>query len=153
MADKIIIDGVEYEQPDVFTIGEARILKRYTGLNLAQVENAEVSDPDFMAAVIHIAFARETPHASFDEIEARVNNVSLAQIGGSSDADPPTSAPSPATDADEQRSGEGGNATGEHSQETSSPNGSGMQDSATGAESPQTESPSSHPSSSTAALS
>ena len=76
----ITIDGTEYEFDADFDIGEARIVKRYTKLNLAELDGHDPTDPDFIASVIHIVFRRQDPDAKFDDIEARVDAVKLAAI-------------------------------------------------------------------------
>lgn len=126
--DQIIIDGMAYDMPDTFTIGEARTLKKYTGLNLSDLEGADTSDPNFMAAVIHIAFARKFPNVSYAEIEARVDKVSLESIDtvmAEEPADPPTVAPSLVNGASESPTGGIGAAVSESSPVTLSPVSSG----------------------------
>jgi hypothetical protein len=76
----ITIDGTDHEFEADFDIGEARIVKRYTNLNLAELDGDDPSNPDFIAAIIHIVFRREDPSARFEEIEARVDAVKLAAI-------------------------------------------------------------------------
>jgi hypothetical protein len=74
------IDGREYEFDGNFDLGEARVVKRYTGLTLKDLEGHDPSDPDLIAAFVHITFRRETPQASWDELEARVNAAKLATL-------------------------------------------------------------------------
>lgn len=86
----LVIDGARYEFPtiDTFTMGEARVIKRYTGLSLNELQpdkktrkpGVDPSDPDFIAALLHIAFARSDPDASSDELEKRVDAVRFARI-------------------------------------------------------------------------
>ena len=76
----LIIDGVEHEFSADFDIGEARVIKRYTGLSLAQMEGHDVSDPDLIAAFIHIVFRREDGTLSFSELESRVDAIKLASV-------------------------------------------------------------------------
>lgn len=121
--DKIVIEGTAYPMPGNFTIGEARVLKQYTDLNLAEVETADTSDPNFMAAIIHIAFARANPATSFAHIEKVVNNIEIEKIDveeAEVEADPPAPAPSPANGANESSSGENGASDSAPTPETSS---------------------------------
>lgn len=76
----ITIDGTDYEFSADFDIGEARIVKRYTGLNLEQLDGHNPTDPDFIAAVIHIVLRRDNPELKFAELEERVDAVKLAAI-------------------------------------------------------------------------
>lgn len=76
----ISIDGVDYEFTTDFDLGEARIIKRYTGLNLAQIEGHDASDPDLIAAFIHITFRRENPAATFSQLEEKTDAVKLSRL-------------------------------------------------------------------------
>lgn len=102
---KIIIDGVDYPMPDAFTIGHARIIKRYTGLTLQQVEEADSSDPDLIAAYCHLAIGEMHPGRSFAAIEAEVDKIQFAQL--ETPADEPEDEESPPAAA---QNGNGGNA-------------------------------------------
>lgn len=98
---KLFIDGKEYAFSSDYDLGEARIIKRYTGLNLQQLEGHDPTDPDLIAACIHIAFLRDEPSLSFADVEARVNKVKLARIEFEADEegaspDPPEKEPSDA---------------------------------------------------------
>lgn len=77
---KIIIDDTEYEAPSDYDMGEARIIKRYAGITLNQLAKHDPSDPDLIAAFIHITFKRLSPDQSFAQIEERVDAVKLAKI-------------------------------------------------------------------------
>lgn len=99
---KLYIDDVEYEAPTDFDLGEARIIKRYADVTLNQLRTHDDSDPDLVAAFIHIAFRRATPEASYAEIERRVDAVKLAKIDlrdEETDARPPELATSPLEDS------------------------------------------------------
>jgi hypothetical protein len=95
---KMLVDGVEYEVSLDFDLGEARLIKRYAGITLNELERHDPSDPDLIAAFIHIAFRRRSPEVSDIEIEERVNRVKLAKIDLRDDEEvpvrPPASAPS-----------------------------------------------------------
>lgn len=77
---KIVIDGVQHEFDTGFDLGEARTIKRYTGLNLQELEGHEPSDPDLIAAIVHIVFHRAEPGLSFAELEEKVDAVKIASI-------------------------------------------------------------------------
>ncbi len=99
---KLIIDGKEYELPtsESMTIGESRIVKRYTGVAGQGLQDLAEGDPDLTAAMIHIAFMRENPAQSYQAIEKRVDDVKYSVIDFTddveelSDEDPPE-APKP----------------------------------------------------------
>lgn len=90
---RLVIEGQEYPVPDLseLNMDEAMIIKKYTGLNLDEFEQANGSDPTVVAALVHVAFAAASPNESFATIERRVKKVRLAhieQIGGEDDAVP-----------------------------------------------------------------
>jgi hypothetical protein len=78
----LIIDGVEYPAPNpaTFTIGQARIIYRYSGLTLQQVEDADPSDPNLMAAFCHLALLETHTGRSFAEIEKVVDKIQFAKL-------------------------------------------------------------------------
>ena len=79
----LVINGRDYPFPtvDTWDVGEARVLHRYTRMTLDQLgETEDYSDPNLTAAFCHIALARESPNASFDQIEKAVNRIKLVQI-------------------------------------------------------------------------
>lgn len=92
---KLVIDGREYPVPDLgdLTMGDARIVKRYTGRTLDEVREISGADPDFMAALCHLVLQHDEPQASFEKVERRVNAIKLAQLeyqgGEEDDAVPP----------------------------------------------------------------
>lgn len=101
----IVIDGTAYEFSTDFDLGEARVIKRYTDLNLQQLDGHDPSDPDLIAACVHIALQRREPGASFGEIEARVNKVKLARIEYQEDEEISADPPAPAPSGDERTTG------------------------------------------------
>lgn len=106
-AAKLIVDGREYEVPEMFTLGEARVLKRFTGLTLTGLAQIDPSDPDMLAALVLIAMRRHDPAVT----EAAVDGLSLdgfelRPADEEDDAGPPAEAPG-ATAADES-SGDSG---------------------------------------------
>lgn len=92
------INGVIYEEPDSLTMGEHRIIKRYTGMTGKQIADAIServgADQDMLAAAMHIAYRRAHPDLSFEEIEAVVDSqdfvVAMETVGdGEGDELPP----------------------------------------------------------------
>ena len=79
---KLVIEGREYPLPDLSdpTLGDAQTLRRYTDKTLEQLEQLRPDDPTLIAALCHIAIARDNPRASFDEIRDRVDKVHIAKI-------------------------------------------------------------------------
>jgi len=125
----ITIDGTDYEFEADFDIGEARIVKRYTNLNLAELDGHDPTNPDFIASVIHIVFRREDPDVKFEEIEARVNAVKLASLDMRDDDEvqlspPEQSKPSEKPDSDGE-TGEPSNGLPAPSPEIESPETTG----------------------------
>jgi hypothetical protein len=84
---KLRIGAKEYELPSSFTLGEARVIKRYTGLNLKQFAEADnASDPDAIAALVYIVLKRENPRVT----EEDVDELGLEDVGDvEDDARPP----------------------------------------------------------------
>ena len=82
---KLTLDGVEHEFSEELNLGEARVLKRYTGMNLREVENADPSDPDLITAFAHIVYRRENPTLTFAELEAMAEAVDLASMDTTTD--------------------------------------------------------------------
>lgn len=99
---KLLIDGQEYEivTLDTLTVGENRIVKRYTGVAGQALEELDDNDPDLTAAMIHIAFVRENPALSFAAAERRVDAVKYSEIDFTPDPDDEEQAPL-ATPSDE----------------------------------------------------
>lgn len=95
---KIVIDGREYELSLDFDIGEARVIKRFAGITLQELEGHDPSDPDLIAAFLFIVFRRENSTLSDAVLEERVNKVKLAAIDMREDEEvvtvPPARAPS-----------------------------------------------------------
>lgn len=79
---KLVMDGREYPMPNLgdLTMGDARIIKRYTGMTLEQVAEADPTDPDLIASFCHLAIRAEEPRKSFADIEAEVDKVRLAKL-------------------------------------------------------------------------
>lgn len=127
---KLVIDGIEYDLSFDFDLGEARVIKRYAGITLNQLATHDESDPDLVAAFIHIVFKRRWPEVEDSEIEARVNKVKLASIDmrvDEVDARPPASAQSePAGNG--SSSGASSEPGVEPIRERSSPGTSGLRD-------------------------
>lgn len=76
------INGRFYPVPTGFTLGEARTIKRLTGLGL--VEYAEAlsridEDPDVMTAFIWLAMHRDDPKVTVEQVE-QIESVSLKFI-------------------------------------------------------------------------
>ena len=126
---KIIIDGTEHEFSTDFDIGEGRIIKRYTDLNLRDLEGHDPSDPNLIAAMVHIIFRREEPGLSFSELEEKVDRVKFAQIDLADeavDASPPDqSKPFEKPDSDGE-TGAPSNGLPAPSPETESPETTGL---------------------------
>jgi len=83
MEPRIIIDGHEYPMPKMseVTMGQARILKRYTNASLEKLgTNLDATDPDLIAAFCHLALMPERPGKTFSEIEAEVDDIRFAEL-------------------------------------------------------------------------
>lgn len=80
--NQIIIDGRGYEVPEFadITIGQARIIKRYTGRTLEELAETTGTDPDVVGAFCHLALALDSPHKSFATIEREVEAIRFAQL-------------------------------------------------------------------------
>lgn len=94
------INGVIYEEPESLTMAEHRIIKRYTGFNLHDLERllgeGAFADQDLIQASAHIAYRREHRDLSFDEIEEIVGDQDFEEMlsglgSGEGDVDPPAS--------------------------------------------------------------
>lgn len=108
---KMTIDGIEYEVSFDFDLGEARTIKRYAGITLNQLEDHDPTDPDLIAAFIHVAFKRRYPQVSDREIEERVNRVKLAKIDMRDDEEVEVDPPAIPAVPSESVSTSGGNST------------------------------------------
>lgn len=115
MAQKLILDGKEYPMPDMaeITMGQARIIKRYTGMSLQQLGASDGTDPDVIAAFCHLAIAADNPAKSFGQVEKEVEAISFAKLemtgdedDGEDEEDPPASTQSGSGD-EPPRSGGG----------------------------------------------
>jgi hypothetical protein len=121
----IRIDGAKYELAFNFTIGEARTIKRYSGLTLNQLEGDNLTDPDVIAALMHIAVKRTNPAWSESAVEQFVNNVEIAKIEWEGDEDDAASPPASSNVVSETSTGEDGSALSGLYPEPSNPNGTG----------------------------
>lgn len=92
------INGEIYEEPDSLTMAEHRIIKRYTGFNLHDLEKllgeGAFADQDLIQASAHIAYRREHRDLNFDQIEEIVGDQDFETMldslaGDKDDADPP----------------------------------------------------------------
>jgi hypothetical protein len=120
----IRIDGTKYELAFNFTIGEARTIKRYSGLTLNQVEGDNLTDPDVIAALVHIAVKRTNPAWGESTVEQFVNSVEIAKLeweGDEDDAVPPASS----NVVSATSTGEDGSGLSGLYPEPSNPNGTG----------------------------
>lgn len=125
----IIIDGTEHDFSTNFDIGEARVIKRYTNLNLQELEGHDPSDPDLIAAMLHIIFRREEPGLSFSDIEQKVDAVQLASIDlreEEANADPPDQSKPSEKPGSAGETGEHSNGLPDQSLETESPETTGL---------------------------
>lgn len=134
----LTIDGREYPMPDLgeLTMGQARTLKRYTGMTLEEVSKASAVDPDIIAAYCHLAIAEAEPDLSFAAIEKQVNAIKFAQLDIKADEKDEDDERPPASTQNENvselpRSGPTSPESSDAHQETS-PSRTGTVDSATG---------------------
>ena len=119
---KIIIDGVEHDFAEEFNLGEARIIKRYTGLNLRELENLDPSDPDFLTACMHILHRREQPGLTFAEYEAMGEALNPANIETVLDGEEVASSPpAPSAGISDSATSEPSNGSQEASPEITTP--------------------------------
>lgn len=76
------INGVRYDFPDSITLGEARTIKRMTGMSLGEFSELfgegkpRTSDPDVMAAIIYLVMHRKDPRVT----EADIDTLDLDMI-------------------------------------------------------------------------
>lgn len=99
------INGAIYEEPESLTMAEHRIIKRYTGFNLHDLErllgDGAFADQDLIQASAHIAYRREHRDLGFDKIEEIVGDqdfeTMLASLAADEDGDalPPASTSRP----------------------------------------------------------
>lgn len=119
---KFIMDGVEHDFAEEFDLGEARILKRYTGMNLKELEDLDPSDPDFITACMHILFRREQPGLTFQEYEAMGEAVNPASIEMVFDGEEvAASPPAPSAGISDSATSEPSNGSQEASPEITTP--------------------------------
>ena len=89
---KLVIDGVTYDAPELgdMTMGQARVLKRYTNMTLQALARAEDagSDPDVISALAHLAIQGAEPNRSFASIQEQVENIRFAQLRFEDDGGP-----------------------------------------------------------------
>jgi hypothetical protein len=121
----IRIDGTKYELAFNFTMGEARMIKRYSGLTLNQLEGDNLTDPDVVAALMHIAVKRANPAWGDSAIEKFVDSVEIAKIEWEGDEDDAASPPASLNVASETSTGEDGSGLSVLSPEPSNQNGTG----------------------------
>ena len=101
------IRGTFYPLPSSYTLGEARLIKRVTGLDLEDFARQSASNPDVFAAVLLIAMQRVDPAVTIEDVES----LDLEEIAESlrdpddvSDADPTD--PPPADEGEAPSSGD-----------------------------------------------
>jgi hypothetical protein len=83
LSDKIKIDGVEYDWPEVesLTLDEAVILYDHSGLTLDQIPDLKGTfHPGFIKGMLHIAVVRVRPDVPRREIEERLGKLKLGEM-------------------------------------------------------------------------
>lgn len=125
---KLIVDGQEYPLPDFgdLTMGQLRTIKRYTGLSAEAIRTADTTDPDLIAAFVHLAIQVGNPSATFSQIEERVDAIKLASLDFRSDKEvdvipPATSGGSSETDSAPPASGPPSDGSSDETPETTPP--------------------------------
>lgn len=98
---KIKIDGIEYDVPEDFTLGEMRTIKRFTGLDIDGFEQASGSDPDAISALVYIILKRADPDTTEEAVEG-ISISAIEEVEG--DAGPPVEG-SPETEETPEVSG------------------------------------------------
>lgn len=71
--DVIRIDGREYEIPSSYTLGEARTIKKITGLTLrgfAQQLETDATDPDVITSLVWVVMHREDSTVTIEHVES-----------------------------------------------------------------------------------
>jgi hypothetical protein len=143
LSDKIKIDGVEYDWPEVesLTLDEAVILYDHSGLTLDQIPDLKGTfHPGFIKGMLHIAVVRVRPDVPRREIEERLGTLKLGEMDevfasmGEDDESPEEDS---ATKSGESSlsSGEAGTAASESIPAPAIPEDSGEQGSAIGSDS------------------
>lgn len=66
---KLVINGKEYEFPSSYDLGEARMLKRLTGLYLVEVDQLRIDDPDWITFTVWVMLHREDPRVTVEDVE------------------------------------------------------------------------------------
>jgi hypothetical protein len=87
---KIIIDGREYESPDLSEVdlGQAQIIERYTGRSLNELGTGDATSATVIAAFCHLALRGEDPTKSFEAIRREVDVIKLAKLDFRDEAEP-----------------------------------------------------------------
>ena len=102
---KLKVDGEEYELTLDFNMGEARVIHRYSGMTLKDVEEAfdkdneagDPTNPNLIAGILHNLIKRRYPELRDKVIERRINETNLVELivtDEEDDASPPEPAPS-----------------------------------------------------------
>jgi len=82
----VIVNGERYEEPDNVTLGEARDVKRISGMAIPEWgDKLKDGDPDAVAALLYVVMRRKNPAITEDDINA----LDAAAIGGTEDDGPP----------------------------------------------------------------
>lgn len=94
MAARWKFAGVEYPVPDSFTFGEARTIKRLTGMTLAEADKQFItdgSDPDCTFALFLVSVQRVRPNVTQAELEdVDMSDVELEIDPPAKNGDAPT---------------------------------------------------------------
>jgi len=97
-----LVNGTYYPMPQGgFTLGEARAIRRITGLTMQAFEahlqeaqrTGDFSDPDVVAAFVYVAMHRADPHTTIEVVDGLV----LEQIEPVGEEDAATAAADPTT--------------------------------------------------------
>ncbi len=78
----ITVDGVKYEIPalDTVTIGEAKIIKRHSGMTLDELFEIEGLDGGAIGALLAVAIKRSDPSLKEADLDAKVDAVNLFDV-------------------------------------------------------------------------
>lgn len=119
---QIIVNGETFELPTRYTMGELRIVERYTGGNDA-LTIARI------CGGIHVAIARVKPEVSFEEIQEVIDQIDPDQLDA---LDGGQSPPAEKTSGDNGSSTEDSTASSDAGQENENQSPTGSPDSAAG---------------------
>lgn len=92
---RITVDGKPLEVPEDFTLGELLTLKRRFGVDIvaSSGDTSKLATLEGMAGIAHLTIARAYPGLTADQVDAKVDALSMSDMVSALDDEPDPQVP------------------------------------------------------------